>query len=279
VAQKSCAVAHSRNNARRDSTDRGSLMSPFKTKLTTLLIALFLAAGFSMAAQADIYDDAVAHAGRSANDVKRDPIDKPAEMMRLAGIKPGMQVADFLAAGGYYSELLSYVVGPTGHVLLLNNEAYDKFSQDSWKTRIEKQHLSNVEHRTVDFAHMNLGENTLDAVVMMKVYHDLYWVSAEDGWPKVNVDSVLDQIVKALKPGGVVLVVDHSAKPGTGSSAAQDIHRIDEAFAQEDFESHGLKRVAKSNLLRRPDDARDEITYKGPMVGKTDRFVFVFKKP
>jgi predicted methyltransferase len=114
---------------------------------------------------------------------------------------------------------------------------------------------------------------------MMKVYHDLYWVSAEDGWPKVDVNSVLDQIVKALKPGGVVLVVDHSAKPGTGSSAAQDIHRIDESFAQEDFESHGLKRVAKSNLLRRTDDARDEITYKGPMVGKTDRFVFVFKKP
>src|SRR6185312_15732363 len=89
-------------------------------------------------------------------------------------------------------------------------------------------------------------ENTLDAVVMMKVYHDLYWVSAEDGWPKVDAGSVLDQIVRALKPGGVVLVIDHSAKPGTGSSAAQDLHRIDEAFTQEDFESHGLKRVAKS---------------------------------
>ena len=254
-------------------------MSHFKTKFTTALIALFLATGVSTAAHADAYDDAVAHPGRLANDIKRDPIDKPAEMLRLAGIKPGMQVADFLAASGYYSELLSYVVGPSGHVLLINNAAYDKFSQDSWKTRIEKQHLTNVEHRTVDFANMNLGENTLDAVVMMKVYHDLYWVSAEDGWPKVDVNSVLDQIVKALKPGGVVLVVDHSAKPGTGSSAAQDLHRIDESFAQEDFESHGLKRVARSNLLRRTDDARDEITYKGPMVGKTDRFVFVFKKP
>jgi predicted methyltransferase len=273
------AAARTRNNPRRDSNDRGSLMSHFKTKFTTALIAFFLAPGVSSAAHADTYDDAVAHPGRLANDLKRDPIDKPAEMLRLAGIKPGMQAADFLAASGYYSELLSYVVGPSGHVLLINNAAYDKFSQDSWKTRIEKQHLTNVEHRTVDFANMNLGENTLDAVVMMKVYHDLYWVSAEDGWPKVDVNSVLDQIVKALKPGGVVLVVDHSAKPGTGSSAAQDIHRIDEAFAQEDFESHGLKRVAKSNLLRRTDDARDEITYKGPMVGKTDRFVFVFKKP
>jgi predicted methyltransferase len=249
------------------------------TWFVATLLAL-LASGFSqVSCAADIYDDAVAHKGRSANDLKRDPTDKPAEMLRLAGIKPGMQVADFLAAGGYYSELLSYIVGAQGHVLLINNEAYDKFSQDSWKTRIEKQHLANVEHRTVDFAHMNLGEKTLDAVVMMKVYHDLYWVSAEDGWPKVDVNSVLDQIVKALKPGGVVLVVDHSAKAGTGSAAAQDLHRIDEAFAEKDFESHGLKLVAKSDVLRRPDDKRDEITYKGPMVGKTDRFVLVFRKP
>ena len=252
-------------------------MSSLQTKFTTALIALFLAASVSTA-RADIYDDAVAHAGRSAEDIKRDPVDKPAEMLRLAGIKPGMQVADFLAAGGYYSELLSYIVGPKGHVLLLNNKAYDEFANNSWKDRIEKQHLKNVEHRTIDFAHMGLGKDTLDAVILMKVYHDLYWVSDKDGWPKIDAASVTDQIAAALKPGGVVLVVDHSAKPGTGSSAAQDIHRIDEAFVQREFEARGLKLIAKSDVLRRPDDARDQITYKGPMVGKTDRFAYVFQK-
>ena len=254
-------------------------MSVTKTKFVAALCALAIAATFSTSAFADTYDDAVAHAGRSANDQKRDPIDKPAEMLRLAGIKPGMTVADFLAAGGYYSELLSYIVGPKGRVLLLNNDAYDKFSNNSWKTRIEKQHLDNVEHRTIDFSKMDLGENTLDAVIMMKVYHDLYWVGPEEGWPKVDVSSALDQIVKALKPGGVVLVVDHSAKPGTGSSAAQEIHRIDEAYAKKDFESHGLVFVTSSDALRRPDDPRDANTWKGPMVGKTDRFALVFKKP
>lgn len=254
-------------------------MSAPKTKFVAALFALAFAAAFPTAASADVYDDAVAHAGRSANDQKRDPIDKPAEMLRLAGIKPGMTVADFLAAAGYYSELLSYVVGPKGHVLLLNNDAYDKFSNDSWKTRIEKQHLDNVEHRTIDFSRMNLGENTLDAVVLMKVYHDLYWVGPEEGWPKVDVSSVLDQLVRALKPGGVVLLVDHSAKAGTGSSAAQEIHRIDEAYAKQDFESHGLVFVTSSDALRRPDDPRDANTWKGPMLGKTDRFALVFKKP
>jgi len=249
-----------------------------KTVFAAALLALTMLAA-STPALADIYDDAVAHAGRSANDIKRDPIDKPAEMLRLAGIKPGMHVADFLAAGGYYSELLSYIVGPQGHVLLLNNDAYDKFANNSWKDRIDKQHRTNVEHRTIDMASMGLGKDTLDAVVMMKVYHDLYWVSAEDGWPKIDASSVLDQIVAALKPGGVVLVVDHSAKPGTGSDSAQELHRIDEAYARKDFEAHGLEYVTQSDVLRHPDDKRNQITYKGPMVGKTDRFAYVFRKP
>src|SRR5581483_6841305 len=68
---------------------------------------------------ADLYDAAVQHAGRSADDLKRDPMDHPAEVLRLAGIKPGMRVADFMAADGYYSELVSYIVGPKGHVLLI----------------------------------------------------------------------------------------------------------------------------------------------------------------
>jgi len=247
---------------------------------TTALFVLLAGAAFSVRVHAnDIYDAAVAHAGRSAADLKRDSGENPAEMMRLAGIKPGMNVVDVLAAGGYYSELLSYVVGPKGHVLLLNNAAYDTFSNNSWRERIDAHHLANVEHRTVDMAAMGLGDATFDAAWINKAYHDLYWVSTEDGWPKIDVASVLDQIAHALKPGGIVFLEDHSAKPGTGSSAAQDLHRIDEAYMRKDFETHGFEFVSKSDVFRRPDDARDQITYKGPMVGKTDRFVYVFRKP
>ncbi|MFI4970533.1 MAG: class I SAM-dependent methyltransferase [Lysobacterales bacterium] len=246
-----------------------------------LVFALSAMASLGIAAghAADTYDRAVQHAGRSTDDLKRDIVDHPAELLRLAGIRPGMQVADVLAADGYYSELLSDLVGPTGHVLLLNNVAYDTFSNNAWRERIGKHHLSNVEHRTVDMAHMGLGTATLDAAVLVKVYHDLYWVSPQDGWPKIDAGAVLDQIVRALKPGGAVLVVDHSAKPGTGSSAAQDLHRIDEAYARHDFEAHGLEFVSRSDVLRRPDDKRDRISYKPPMLGKTDRFVYVFRKP
>ncbi|MGH8171586.1 MAG: class I SAM-dependent methyltransferase [Rhodanobacteraceae bacterium] len=245
-----------------------------------LLVVAFLALGVdALAAENDVYSAAVAHPGRSAADLKRDATDRPEDVLRLSGIKPGSNVVDVLASDGYYSELLSYLVGPKGHVLLLNNEAFDKFSNNGWKERVEKQHLGNVEHVTVALDKMNLGEGTLDAAMFVKVYHDLYWVSPQDGWPKIDVGSVLDQTVRALKPGGIVVVVDHSAKPGTGSSAAGDLHRIDEVFARKDFESHGLVFVTQSEVLRRPDDARDQVSYKPPMLGKTDRFVYVFRKP
>jgi len=237
------------------------------------VIGLF---AFAHAYAADRYDAALEHSGRTAADLKRDSTDHPADVLRLSGIKSGMRVADVLAGDGYYSELLSYIVGPKGKVFLINNEAYDRWS-DGLQARLAANRLPNVAHETVDLDHMNLPAGTLDAVLLIKVYHDLYWVDPEGKWPKIDVGAVLDQLALALKPGGVLLLVDHSAKKGTGSAEATRLHRIDEAYAIKDFEAHGFKVVAKSDVLRRPDDARDQLTYKGPMLGKTDRFVLLFR--
>ncbi|MDE2055408.1 MAG: hypothetical protein KGI62_12070, partial [Xanthomonadaceae bacterium] len=91
-----------------------------------ITLALVLGTAFAAAPvrAADIYDAAVAHPGRSAADLKRDVTDRPATVLRFTGIKPGMRVLDFLGYEGYYSQLLDYVVGPTGQVVLLNNKAY-----------------------------------------------------------------------------------------------------------------------------------------------------------
>jgi predicted methyltransferase len=245
------------------------------------LFALIGFAGGSMypalARAADPFDAAVAHSGRSAADLKRDATDHPAELLRLTGIKPGMQVADVLAGDGYYSEMLSYLVGPGGKVLLINNKQYDDWS-DGLSTRLAGDRLPNVEHRTVDLGQMGLADHGLDAVLLVKVYHDFYWVDDKGHWPKIDAGAVLTQLARALKPGGVLLLVDHSAKAGTGSADASSIHRIDEAYAIKDFETHGFKVVTKSDVLRRPDDPRTQITFQGPMLGKTDRFVVLFRK-
>ncbi len=247
--------------------------------VSSLLCTAFLFAS-PYANGADQYDAALMHAGRPAVDSARDTIDHPAEMLRLAGIKPGMKVADVLAGDGFYSELLSYVVGPTGHVYLINNLAFDNWSQPALKERMAGDRLPNVTQQTVDLNDMKLPPASLDAVLLVKVYHDMYWVDTtpKGTWPKVDVSAVLDQLSRALKPGGVLLLIDHSAKAGHGKSDAGQLHRIEESFAVQDFTAHGFKVIAKSDLLRRPDDARDLISYKGPAVGKTDRFVLVFRK-
>jgi predicted methyltransferase len=200
--------------------------------IRTLLpvITLFLLVGLN--ATADQFDAALAHAGRTAGDLKRDATEHPAELLRLAGIKPGMRVVDLLGGSGYYSELLSYLVGENGKVTLINNDAYDHWST-GLQARLAGKRLSNVEHETFDLNHMQLADKSVDAVLLIKVYHDLYWVNDPDGrWPKIDVGSVLDQLARALKPNGTLLL----------------------------------------------DDQRDQLTYEEPMLGKTDRFVLVFRK-
>jgi predicted methyltransferase len=247
----------------------------------TLAVLAFLAmnvAGIMSCGAADRFDAAVAAPHRSAADIHRDALDHPAELLRLAGIRPGSQVADMLAGDGYFSELLSNLVGTHGHVLMLNNSSFDKWSDGDRQKRLADNRLPNVEYRVVDLDHMNLAPNSLDAIVLSKVYHDLYWVDTTGIWPKFDTSGVLDQLVGALKPGGVLLLIDHSAKVGRGSADASSLHRIEEAYARQDFGKRGMRVVKTSNLLRRADDPRDQVSYKEPIIGKTDRFVLVLRK-
>ena len=152
--------------------------------LRQISILVFIAAiSTGAAGAADRYDAAVSHPGRSAADLKRDALDRPAEILRLTGIGPGMRVADVLAGDGYYSELLGYIVGPTGHVLMLNNAAFDHWSDGDRQPRLAGNRLPNVEYRIVDLDKMNLGTAALDAIVLIKVYHDVHWVDPKGEWP------------------------------------------------------------------------------------------------
>src|SRR4030081_3128234 len=140
--------------------------STFLRQAGPLLCVLCLVAPFHANA-ADAYDAAVAHPGRSAADVKRDSLDHPGDILRLSGIKPGMRVADVLAGDGYYSELASYLVGPKGHVLMINNAAFDHWSDGPLQARLESNRLANVKHETLDLNRMNLAAGSLDAVLLI----------------------------------------------------------------------------------------------------------------
>jgi predicted methyltransferase len=105
--------------------------------ILTFIAALLVGQG---AAAADRYDTAVNHPGRSAADIERDSKDQPARVLRLTGIGPGMHVVDVLGGSGYYSELLSYLVGPKGEVLLVNNAGFDSYDP-SWNKRLAGDRL------------------------------------------------------------------------------------------------------------------------------------------
>jgi predicted methyltransferase len=138
--------------------------------------------------------------------------------------------------------------------------------------------LPNVRHIVGPSEALGMGENVLDGAVIVMSYHDLYWVDEKEGWPKVDAGRFLDQVARALKPGGVLLVVDHSAKQGSGSEAAQTLHRIDEQFAIADFRAHGLVLETSSDVLRNPADDRSKPVFDPAIRGRTDRFVHLYRR-
>ena len=235
-------------------------------------------AGVSINESAGI-ERVLAAPSRSAADRERDARDKPAEVLALAKFKRGDTVADILAGGGYYSEILSGIVGPNGKVLLVNNPGYDGFGKKGYTERLAGNRLPNVQHIVGPSDALGMGENVLDGAVIVMSYHDLYWVDDKQGWPKVDAGQFLDQITRALKPGGVLVVVDHSAKQGTGSADAQTLHRIEEQFAIADFRKHGLAWEAAIPVLRNQGDDRSKNVFDPAIRGNTDRFVHLYRKP
>ena len=244
----------------------------------SLLAGLLIATSLQAQQIPDYIAAAVAAPERSAKDRERDARDKPAELLAFAGVKPGMKVADVFGGGGYWSEILVRAVGPTGGVTLVNNAPYFNFAQDDLKARFGDGRLKEVKRRVVETADMDLGRDQFDLILIYMSYHDIYWVEEDAGWPKIDADRFLTQLHDALKPGGHLLVVDHAAVAGTGSSAASTLHRIDEAFTKKDIASHGFLVEKSWHGLRNSADDHTKGVFDEAIRGKTDRFSILFRR-
>jgi len=221
---------------------------------------------------------AVAAAERSDQDRERDLRDHPAELMTFAGIMPGMKIADVFGGGGYWTELMARAVGPGGHVQLVNNSPYFAYAVKDLKPRFEGNRLPNADQVTVETCNLKLGSNAYDMIVIFMSYHDLYYVDERDGWPAIDASHFLDQLRAALKPDGHLLIVDHAAAEGTGSSSAQDLHRIDEAFAKKDISGHGFELEKTWDGYRNSADDLTKLVFDPAVRGKTDRFTQLYRR-
>ncbi|MDH3746578.1 MAG: methyltransferase domain-containing protein [Gammaproteobacteria bacterium] len=229
--------------------------------------------------ETSIYADAVANTSRLEGDYARDASRKPVEVLEFIGIAPGQTVLDLFSGGGYYSELLSRVVGSDGQVYAHSNEAYLSFAGDEFIDRHANGRLPNVKVLMAENNELELDEGSLDAIMMVLAYHDVYYAEPQNGWPKIDVDHLLAELYQGLKPDGIVGIVDHYAEAGAPRETGGTLHRIDRNIVIADFESAGFELAAKSDVLRNMNDDYSKNVFEPDLRGKTDRFVLKFRKP
>jgi predicted methyltransferase len=224
-------------------------------------------------AQASVWSDAVAEKMRPADDRKQDALRKPAQTMAFAGVARGQAVADFLPGGGYYTRLLSGVVGPSGHVYMLETTRWGQENIDSDQKVIDEGR-SNVSLDKAAFGEFHL-DAPVDVFWTSRNYHDL--LVAKYG--VVDMAAFNAHVFASLKPGGVYIVLDHSAAAGTGATQAPVLHRVDEDFVKSQVEAAGFKFEGESQILRNPADDRSKAIFDKAIQGHTDQFILKFRKP
>jgi predicted methyltransferase len=234
-------------------------------------------------ADAAAIEAAIANANRPAADREQDGWRNAAAVLEFLELRPGMHVIDYLAAAGYYTELMSYVVGPEGQVIAYNNPQYLQFSGDTPAQRYGDNRLPNVMQVTAPAGELALEPASLDAALFVQTYHDLYWqpknAEGQASWPAIDPARALARLVQALKPGAVVVVLDHVAPAGSDPVATVDAtHRIDPAVIKRDFEAAGLVFEAESAAFRNPGDDHSASVFDESIRHKTDQVMYRFRK-
>jgi predicted methyltransferase len=249
----------------------GSIFCRVAGPLVVFTLALS-AAQAQQAAQAPDYAAIVAAPDRSDADRQTDQRREPAKMLAFAGVTSGMKVLDMEANAGYSTELFARAVGPTGTVYAQDpSSIIERFVKDKFDTRAQKPAMKNVVHVIRDFDDpIPPDVSNLDMITFFFAYHDVTYMPVDRA--KMN-----QKMFAALKPGGYLIIADHSAKAGEGTSVAHTLHRIEEATLRQEIEAAGFKLVAEGDFLHHPEDPRDDKVFK-PAV-PVDEFVLKYQKP
>ncbi|SFD19944.1 class I SAM-dependent methyltransferase [Pseudoalteromonas denitrificans] len=211
---------------------------------------------------------------RSQVDKNKDIGRKPQQVMQFFDIKPGMTVLEILSSGGYYTEVLSHRVGDNGKVIAQNNkfilEVFEGRFAKEFEKRTANNKLPNVEHYITEFGHFNLKQE-VDVATIVLNYHDMY-----SNMSKEKRLKVLMQIKTALKPGGILGIIDMESAM---MEHQPQLHRIHHQHVLNDLNQAGFILDAQANFLKNDQDDHSKIVFDPSVRGKTDRFVFRFKKP
>src|SRR5215475_9830284 len=205
----------------------GEIMAYFACRAAAGILAisvLITGAAFAQGGQTPDYQAIVAAPDRSDADRQTDQRRQPAKMLAFTDVKEGMKVLDMEANAGYSTELMARAVGPTGVVYAQDPAAIiERFVKDKFDNRAKSPAMQNVVHVIREFDDpIPPDVSNLDMITFFYAYHDVTYMPVDRA--KMNA-----KMFAALKPGGYLIIADHSAKQGEGTSVANTLHRIEEA--------------------------------------------------
>jgi predicted methyltransferase len=209
-----------------------------------------------------------ARADQAGDDVRR----HAAEVIAFSGAKPGSTVVDIIPGAAYWTRIFTGVVGPTGHVWAVWPNAAAKYAEKG-KPALEARGLTNVS-AVLDPAILTV-DKPVDLVWTVQNYHDV----PNGGGGEAALAAFNGSVFRALKPGGVYIVIDHVAPPGSGLADTNTLHRIDPAIVKKQVLAAGFQWVGESTALANPKDDHTLKVFDPAIRGVTDQFVYKFRKP
>jgi predicted methyltransferase len=244
--------------------------------LAATTLALALAAPVAAKGPSPAIVAAVADPARPQADRDRDAARQPAKVLELLGVKPGQKVADFVMGGGYWTRMLAKAVGPSGKVYAYQPGEFLKFGNYA-KTKEElAAAYPNVVASSEPFAGVSFPEK-LDAIITVQNWHDLH---VDKIAPAGTGAAVAKALYDSLKPGGILLVVDHGGLNTAGPFAdAPTLHRGDAAATQKELEAAGFKLAGTSGLYANRADPKTANVFDKAIRGHTDQFVQKYRRP
>jgi len=251
----------------------GSICSRAGAIAALVSFSLLVGSGavWAQAAKAPDYDAIVAAPDRSDADRQTDMRRQPAQILAFTGAKPGMKVLDMGAGAGYSTELMARAVAPGGTVYAQESAAIMERVKDKFDIRAQGPAMKNVMHLIRDYDDpIPPDVSGLDLITFFFAYHDVTYTPADRA-------AMNRKMFAALKPGGLLVIADHSAKSGEGTTVSKTLHRIEESTLRQEVEAAGFKLAAEADFLRNPADPRDAPVFK-PAV-PVDEFVLKYQKP
>ncbi len=225
------------------------------------------------------YAAALSDARRPAEARALDESRKPAETLSFLGLKPGMKAADIMTGSGYWAEIMADAVGPKGKVTAFEPDQFytQPEEQEKWKALVARR--PEVKWVRYPFEAFAAPANSFDFTIINLSYHDLYWESEKYRIPRTDPAAFVKTLYAATRPGGIVGIIDHVGAAGDTRAIVDKLHRIDPAVVKADFTAAGFVLEAESPLLANPRDDHDKLVFDPAIRGKTDRFLFRFRKP